>query len=357
MTVSAAFAIPGDIETLTGGYIYERKLLLGLRALGHDVAHLALAGTFPDPSQADMDDALAQMAALPATQPLIVDGLVFGAAKGLEAIRAPMIAMIHHPLALEEGLSAARKAHLARTERANVSLATHILVPSAHTREILIADYGAEPGRITIAPPGVDRPSARHAPSAPPLILSVGILHPRKGHDVLLDALASLTDLSWRAVIVGSDYDTGHATALRQRCAALSLEDRVSFAGELPRAELDTLFAEATLFALATRYEGYGMVFAEALVRGLPIVATRAGAVPDTVPDGAGLLAPIGDALAFAACMRRVLEQADLRRALARGSAESGAALPAWEETARIASGVIARVSRQMPPIDGGATM
>lgn len=74
----AAFAIPGDINTLTGGYIYERRLLEGLRTLGHDVAHIQLAASFPDPSPEDMADAIAQLCALPEDRPLILDGLVYG---------------------------------------------------------------------------------------------------------------------------------------------------------------------------------------------------------------------------------------------------------------------------------------
>ncbi len=74
----AAFAIPGDIETLTGGYIYERRLLEGLRGAGRDVTHLRLAATFPDPGPADMADAVAQLTALDPARPLILDGLVFG---------------------------------------------------------------------------------------------------------------------------------------------------------------------------------------------------------------------------------------------------------------------------------------
>ncbi|MEM9247563.1 MAG: glycosyltransferase family 4 protein [Pseudomonadota bacterium] len=337
----AAFAIPGDIATLTGGYIYERRLLEGLRARGHLVDHLELAPGFPAPTPQEMADGIAQMAAVAPDRPLIVDGLVFGAAEGLEAVRAPMVAMIHHPLAREEGLSAAEADHLYRTERANIALARHILVPSPHTRDILVRDYAAPPGSITIAPPGVDRPARARAPSDPPLILSIGLLHPRKGHDILLDALAQITAEPWRAVIAGRAHDPAHAEALRAQCRDLGLEERVRFAGEVSVDTRDQLYAEATLFALATRYEGYGMVFAEALTNGVPIVATRGGAVPDTVPTEAGLLAAVADASAFAAALKEVLTDAARRSALAEGAAAAARALPGWDDTAAIASKVL----------------
>ena len=343
----AAFAIPGDLTTLTGGYIYERRLLEGLRARGHDVLHLQLPDSFPEAGPADMAAARAQLAAVPPDRVLILDGFIFGAGEGLETLRAPIVGMVHHPLALEEGLSAARRAHLRLTERANVARAAHILVPSPHTAEVLATQYGADPAMVTVAPPGVDRPSLPHAPETPPLILSVGLLHPRKGHDVLLKALATLRDLPWSAVIVGKRHDPDHADALLQRRDALGLDDRVRFAGQVPQAELDRLYARATVFALATRYEGYGMVFAEALLRGLPVVATTGGAVPDTVPEGAGLFAPPGDAPAFAAALRAVLSDADRRRALADAAAAAGAALPTWTDTAEIAGRAIDRVAQR----------
>ncbi len=338
---AAAFAIPGDIATVTGGYIYERRLLNGLRALGHPVAHLELGEGFPFPSAEEMSDAIAQMTAVDPAHPLIVDGLVFGSVDGLENVPAPLIAMIHHPLALEEGLSAADAQHLYQTERANVALARHILVPSPHTRTILIEDYGANPERITIAPPGVDRPLHAPAPSDPPLILSVGILHPRKGHDVLLDALADIRALDWRAVIVGREHDPDHAASLRRQCTEHGLDDRVEITGQISAPALEKLYRSATLFALATRYEGYGMVFAEALAHGLPIVATQGGAVPQTVPTGAGRLVRVGDAPAFASALRALLADPETRATLRTGAEEAGQALPIWKDTAEIASRVL----------------
>lgn len=345
----AAFAIPGDIQTLTGGYIYERRLLMGLRALGHDMQHLQLPASFPDPGPDDMAHAVAALERVDPTRPLILDGLVFGAidTSGLARLRAPILAMIHHPLALESGLSSARRDHLYRTERDNLRLAKHVLVPSAHTGRILIRDYGVSPAHITIVPPGVDRPLLPAVPETPPLILSVGILHPRKGHDVLIRALARLTDLGWRAEIVGNPWDAGHAEALARQLAASALAGRVRLAGRVPADALERLYARASVFALATRYEGYGLVFDEALVRGLPIVSCRSGAVPETVPPDAGLLVPPEDDAAFARALRVLLVDADIRQRMAAKARAAGLCLPGWSETARRASEVIAALAGQ----------
>ncbi|WYK05981.1 glycosyltransferase [Cereibacter sphaeroides f. sp. denitrificans] len=184
------------------------------------------------------------------------------------------------------------------------------------------------------------------APVQPPLILSVGILVPRKGHDVLLEALARIRDLDWQARIVGAPWFPETAAALQAQRTALGLEARVSFTGELGEADLRALFRQATLFALATRHEGYGMVFPEALLHGLPIVACATGAVPDTVPADAGLLVPPDDPTAFAAALRRLLEDAATRQRLAGAATRAGGALPRWADTAAIAGVVLDRLAR-----------
>lgn len=341
---TAALALPGDITTLTGGYIYDRLLLEELRAAGRDVQLLQLPDGFPFPTSQAMSEALAVLQALPADCPVIIDGLAFGALTPTEVaqIRAPIVALVHHPLALESGLPEDKKRHLWQTERENLRHAARVLVPSPHTRAILIAQYDVPADRIHVALPGVAQPlaaaSAAHGPtSEPPLVLSVGILHPRKGHDVLIDALARIADLDWRAEIVGNPWEEGHSAALQQRIDATGLAGRIRLAGRVSAEELDRLYRHAVIFALATRYEGYGIVFNEALVHGLPIVSCRTGAVPDTVPSDAGLLVEPDDPESFSAALRTLLSDGDRRRAMAVAARHRGAALASWSETARIA--------------------
>jgi len=345
---AAAFAIPGDLTTLTGGYIYERRLLEGLRAQGRAVAHIQLGASWPDPTVGDMEDAINRLCAVEPARALILDGFISGAADtaGLARVRAPMVAMVHHPLALEQGLGAARRAQLFASERANLALMAHVLVPSPHTAATLVAQYDVAPGRITIARPGTDRPMVRPAPIDPPLILAVGIQHPRKGHDVLLAALAQIQGAAWQAVIAGGTYDAAHSAALARQLLALGLNRRVRFAGRVSAADLAGLYAQASIFALATRYEGYGIVFDEALSHGLPIVSCRTGAVPDTVPPEAGLLVPPDAPEAFARALDSLLQDGALRRQMARAAAAAGAQLPGWRDTAACAGRVLDHLTR-----------
>ncbi len=215
-------------------------------------------------------------------------------------------------------------------------------MPSPHTAAVLQQDFGVPHAKLTVAPPGFDAVQVGRQRAEPPLILSVGIVHPRKGHDVLLEALSRLRDLDWQALIAGRSCDAAYAGRLAT--AAEALDGRVRLTGEVDAPTLQEHYRTATLLALATRYEGYGMVFGEALRHGLPIVSCRAGAVPDTVPPNAGLLVPPDDPEAFADALRRVLTEPSLRERLAAGSAEAGRVLPGWEDTAEIAGRALDRL-------------
>lgn len=334
------FAIPGDMHRKTGGFLYEAKLLAALQSIGANVKHIQLPVGFPDPSPKEMADTIATLSALPRDSQLILDGLVFGSIdpNGLAQVSAAVIAMLHHPLGLETGLPAERAAFLIANEKAALERSDHVLVPSPHTAQILQNQFSVAATRITIAPPGFDRPAHLHSPSTqekPPHILSVGLLAERKGHDVLLDALSQITDLEWQATVAGSAHDAEYAARLQSQCTQLKLNNRVRFAGEVSDEELTSLYEAATIFALATRYEGYGIVFGEAMLRGLPIVSCSTGAVPDTVGD-AGLLVPRDDPTAFAKALRSLLEDSKAHAQLSALSHKAGHNLHQWSDTATI---------------------
>lgn len=343
---SSVLVFPADIDRKTGSYVYDHALAEALRGQGRQVTDLPLPGGFPDPSPADMAAAAARLAALPADAPVIIDGQVFGAIEtaGLATVAAPLVAMIHHPLGLETGLPPDHARELLRREAQNLALAAHVLVPSPHTARILVADFGVPEDLITVALPGFAPPDPQRARVRPPLILSVGQIVARKGHDVLIDALHQIADLPWQMQIVGGTKDAGVARALAAQVDRLNLGARVAFRGRMEASELAAIYRQASIFALATRYEGYGMVFGEALLHGLPIVTCAVGAVPETVPPGTGLLVPVDDAAAFAAALRSLLSDAALYGSTAEAATAAGHALPRWSDTAALVAAVLDRV-------------
>jgi glycosyltransferase involved in cell wall biosynthesis len=342
----AAFAIPGDATQKTGGYIYEYELLQALRRNRRSVEHIELASGFPDPTDKETVAAIAAMSALSVEVPLIIDGLVFGSidTAGLATVKAPIVAMIHHPLGLETGLSPERASQLLRREADNLALAQAVLVPSPHTAEILQTQFGVPRDKITIALPGFRPADPIKHPLDPPLILSVGLLAERKGHDVLVAALDKISDLPWQAQIIGKTHDPLVEARLRQRIDEAGLGARIALTGLLDDSEVVARYRQATIFALATRYEGYGIVLGEALLHGLPIVTCRTGAVPNTVPEGAGILVPVDDAESFAQALRRLLIDKHERDRIAAVSAAAGRMLPSWDETQAVVGAVLDRL-------------
>lgn len=338
---ACTFAIPGDHRQKTGGFIYERRLLEELRAAGRDVRHVRLPPATPEPESAVQAEIARVLEALPPDRPLILDGLVFGAMQtnALARLRCPVVAMLHHPMGLEQGLAPKLAQRLLAQETANLAHAAHVVVTSPHTRETYIG-LGADQARITVALPGHDGPRDLPREEAGPRILSVGLLARRKGHDTLIRALALVADLDWTARIVGKTFDPAFANSLVSLVGELGLDDRVDLAGELPDVELAAEYRRARIFALATRYEGYGMALAEALCHGLPIVTCAAGAVPDTVGDAA-LLAPPDDPVGFATHLRRLLTSARDRADLAARSRAMGRDLPCWSDTAAVVGRVL----------------
>lgn len=343
----AVFAIPGDMFRRTGGFIYEATVLRCLNEIGCKTAHLQMPAGFPNPTPSELSEAVHALSAVPKGQVLLLDGFISGGIdpQALARIAARKVAVVHHPLGFEAGLPPSRAEFLLANERAALAHVDYVVVPSPHTAEILTAKFDVPSAAITIAEPGFNRNVLPRGPATPPLILSVGLLAERKGHDVLLAALSQLTDLNWTAHIVGKSHDATVAANLRVQCELLGLRDRVAFLGELEEPALAGQYRQATLFALATRYEGYGMVFGEAMLHGLPIVSCRTGAVPDTVRE-AGILCPVDDTTGFAQAMRQILESDELHARLSSNSQSQGERLPSWHDTA----GTIAQVIRDLAP-------
>jgi glycosyltransferase involved in cell wall biosynthesis len=338
-----AFAVPGDLATPTGGYAYDRRIIAELARLGWSVDVFNLGDGFPRPTPAQRAAAEAQLMAIPAGCPIVIDGLAFGVLPEIAAELAadhPLLALVHHPLALESGLSAAEAENFRVSERAALAATTQIIVTSPTTARLLVSDYYVARERIVVACPGTDpAPAGRGSNDGIVRLLAIGAIVPRKGYDVLIAALATLTDLQWHLTVAGDcNRDAQTAAQLEADIQRLELSERVTVLGAVSNERLADLYAGADIFTLASRYEGYGMVFAEAVAHGLPVVATEAGAIPETVPAAAGLLVPPDDAPALASALRRVIGNRDERRRRARTAREAARMLPTWQDSARVFS-------------------
>jgi glycosyltransferase involved in cell wall biosynthesis len=324
-----AFVVPGRLDQLTGGYLYDRHIIDDLRSRGHAVKIIELAPN-------DGETALAKLADGATT---VIDGLALpdlDEAVKAQCSRLRLVALVHHPLAEETGLSRVVAEHLMRREAAALQCCRGIVCPSPKTAAAVEA-YGIPPDRILVIPPGTaksDRPfRSRRGPVRS--LLCVASVIPRKGHRVLVAALARVRDLDWQMLCIGSlERDPRTARSIRQMISAARLGRRVTLAGEQPPRMVMRAYRAADLFVLPSHHEGYGMAFAEAMAHGLPVIGSSAGAIPETVPREAGLLVPAGDVAALARALRRVIAEPALAVRLAAGSRVAGGRLPDWQRAA-----------------------
>jgi glycosyltransferase involved in cell wall biosynthesis len=338
--------IPGALEQRTGGYIYDRRICDGLRRMAWSVQVHELAGRFPGPDR-EAEKALdSTLRPLPDGSAVVIDGLALG---GLPVPaeahggRLALIGLVHHPLSEETALAPPRAAELRELEQRALAACRAVIATSPFTAARLRPWLPAStPVRVVI--PGTEPALRARAPESatPPLLLCVGSVVPRKGQDLLLQALGRLTDRAWECVLAGStERDPAFAQAVRAEAGRLGITDRIHLAGECTPDELEALYQTASLFVLPSWYEGYGMAFTEAMAHGLPILATTGGAIPHTVPSQAALLIPPGNVDALTAALVRLLDQPQLRQDLADGAWAHAQTLPDWREaTAAFAAAV-----------------
>ncbi len=343
---SCAFVIPGDIDLPTGGYAYDRRVLALLGAHGVETRHVALPGSFPAPTEDDLAETRRILYALPRDAVLLFDGLAYGAMPEaiLRPLPQPIVALCHHPLALEAGLDAGRAKALYQSEMTALSLARHVVVTSAATGRTLARDFAVASTNVTVAEPGTQRATRATGTGNPLQLLAVGSIVPRKAYDVLASALALLpANLDWHLTIVGAIRDHGARTALDVALSSIPAS-RIAILGAVDDAALARLYAAADVFVMPSLYEGFGMVLTEAMARGLPIVCTTGGAAADTAPNTAAIKVPPGDTPALAKALTQVIGDASLRLRMANAAWTHAQTLATWDDTARIIASVLKKV-------------
>jgi glycosyltransferase involved in cell wall biosynthesis len=342
--------LPGDIDDPalpSGGNVYDRRICAGLAAAGWSVREHAVPGTWPWPGATERDHLARTLAALPDAAVVLADGLVASAVPEVltpHARRLRLVVLAHMPFGDES-------AELRQRERQALAQAVAIVATSSWSRRRLLDLYPLPADRVHVATPGVDAAALAPGSESGSALLCVAAVTPLKGHDLLVEALATIPDLPWRCVCVGALIrDPGFVGWLRRQVREYGLADRVDFAGPRTGPALAAAYAEADLLVLASRGESYGMVATEALARGVPVLATAANGLPEALgraPDGSlpGIVVRPDSPAALAGALRRWLGEPELRRRL-RGSARARrGTLTGWGTTSGLISEVLAEVA------------
>ena len=332
--------VAGDPAQRTGGYIYDARIVSALRDQGWEIDVVGLAGVFPD-ADADAAAALAQtLESLPDHASVVIDGLVMGALPDVvaqHATRLDITALLHHPLGDELGLEEAEQQRFHRSELTALTSVARIIVTSHFTARRLpeLAALYAIPinASVTVVEPGVAKaPVSPEAEAGETLrLLCVATLTPRKGQDILVQALAGVAGDHWQCDCYGGARDAAFTQRVQQLIDQNGLQSSVHLRGECDSETLEAAYQHAHALVLPSWYEGYGMVVTEALAHGLPVITTTGGALRDTLPEGAGLSVEPGNVAALQDALSRFCNDAELRQQLRHGAAQARGQLSDWQ--------------------------
>lgn len=351
--------LPGDIDDPSrpsGGNRYDRRLCQGLAAVGWSVPELPIAGGWPRPDTTELQALERALAAVPDGGLVLLDGLVACAAPEVvvpQATRLRLVVLVHLPLADETGLGVTEAARLHARERRTLQAACAVVATSAWAGRRLVDRHGLPADRVHVVAPGVDPAPLAPGTDGATRLLCVASVTPRKGHDLLIRALATMTELPWRCDCVGGLGQADEFVArVRTLLAEHGLADRIRLLGPRTGAELAASYAAADLLVLPSRAETYGMVVTEALAHGIPVLATDVDGVPEALgraPDGTlpGVLVPPEDPAALAEALRRWLTEPGTRDRLRAAARARRDTLHGWEVTSRSMTDLLERLDRE----------
>lgn len=322
----------GFTERPSGGNVYDRQVRAGLVGLGHDVVTHEVT-----PESAPV---------VPDGEPVLVDSLVASWWPAALLVSSARVVPLVHMAFENPG------------ERELLAACPAVVTTSGWSRRWLVEHYGLDPARVQVATPGVDIADPAPGTESGGELLCVAAVQPAKGQDVLVDALAMLTDLDWRCTLVGSlDVAPDLVDELHKTAADTGIADRLVLTGALPHDGVRAAYARADLLVLPSRGETYGMVVTEALAHGLPVVASAVGGVPEALGHGddgtvPGLLVRPGEPEALAGALRLWLEDQHRRQRLRRSAGRRRLTLSSWSRTAaQVAAALESALESALEPV------
>ena len=333
-----------DPARVSGGNRYDRKVCDGLRETGWTVAEIAAPGCWPEPDTRALRALARSLDALPDGALVLLDGLIASAAGAVIVPRSERLRLVVLVHMVFGGTAVAD-----RDELAVLAAARAVVTTSGWARGHLLDRYPLVPGRVHVARPGTDPAPAGPRSTDGRRLLCVGALAPHKGQDLLLEALAGLAGLPWSCTLIGPlDRDPPFVASLQSRAVVARITDRLRILAPRTGAALQSEYRSADVLVVPSRAETYGMVVTEALAAGMPVIATRAGGLPEalgsTVWGLPGLLVPANDHQALAAALVRWLTDDGLRRSLHLAASVRRRALPDWRTTCDRVAAVLAAV-------------
>lgn len=335
-----------DATRPSGGNNYDRKLIDALKTQGFAVVEIAVAGFWPTPLENALNALTTVLTAVADGGVVLIDGLIASASSEVlipHSSRLRLVILMHMPLGSQSGANVSVQA----AEQVALAAASAVITTSNWTRAWLIDHYGMTPESVHVAEPGVDPSEINSVSPHGGRFICVAALVPHKGQDVLVEALARLTERDWVCRFVGNNtLDQDFVARLRHRIHEADLAEQIQLVGPRVGEALASTFASADLLIAPSRSDTYGMVVTEALARGIPVIATTVGGLPTTLGivrerGRPGMLVPPEDPIILANALRTWLTGQATRRRLRDIALRRRHTLNLWSDTARDVSKVI----------------
>jgi glycosyltransferase involved in cell wall biosynthesis len=331
------FLIPGDINTLTGGYVYDKIIINGLRNLGYGITVHQLGGDFPFPSAENLEHCKRILDSIPNRELVFIDSLAFGPMHMLLKDyqgKNPILPIIHLPLSQNPNYNEESKKLLAEQERRAFDYANSVVAVSWFTKQLIVG-YGVNPDNVWVITPGVFRvPRKTEYPGLPENILCVGSFLPGKGQLVLVHALADMQQYAWSLSMYGiPEFDTDYVQSIKKTIDEAGLAKRVLMHKQVSGDELNAAYLRTDLFILPSLFENFSMALNDALIHGIPVITTTAGGIPFSVPKSMGLFISPGSQGELKQAIKELLTNSSLYKHLYRSASQYYKTANTWENS------------------------
>jgi len=343
------FLIPGDINTLTGGYVYDKNIIEGLIKSGYTVNVHQLSNDFPFPSEENLKKCEAIYKSIPNGNPVFIDSLAFGPIHNILLMyqnKNPVIAIIHLPLTKNPNFSRAEREQFFLPEQNALKLANKIVAVSEFTKQIII-DYGIETSKIEVITPGVFKmPKKQSYPDNPEKILCVGSYLPGKGQLLLVRALAKLKHLCWTLNMFGiQNFDLPYVQKIQTEIIAEHLDERIFINPPISGDKLTKAYLNADLFILPSFFENFSMALNDALNYGIPVITTDGGGIPLSVPKNMGIIIPKGNETDLKQTIENVLTDSLLYKNLCNAASDYYKSANTWENSINLFQSLLKNIN------------
>lgn len=314
------FLIPGDIDTLASCYIYDKRLIEGLKQRGHQVEVHRLNDDFPFPSDESIQHCSQTVKNIAKSETVIVDSLALGVIPSILkelSLTNPVIGLIHLPLSADPNYSAYQRTLITSQEIEAFRLVKNFIVSSEFTRETLI-NFGIEEHKINLVIPGIDDfPQKKNYPDQPTKLLSIANMCRSKDHSLLVRALTALKDKDWVLHCYGNlDWDRDYLADFQSLIRKNNLQKKILIHSTISGQELSDAYLDADLFVHPSDFEIYGMALVEALAHGLPVIASTGGGILKTIPPKMGQFFKPSDVYGLQSILEELFENPEIYKRL-----------------------------------------